>query len=764
MKRRILTILFLLIFIDSITGFEGFEHRWDFYTGNNINVVGFYRTDDGYEIVVGAGRNILILDNNGNLIENYTLDIKGIISAIGFGDIDYDNTDEILIGVGWVETKDVNISYLAINKTDIGFKERVVYRTAINLGGVFVLDDKNIKKLFDTDGWVRAIRVDTLYDDWKKYIITGTGGINHIYYREKLPEITYEHVCVPNVKKIVDQAGNEKYWVEVTNLSKDIDTCRHHEACAPEVKSYHGRPRFYEDCCVSSEKAKACCDRNDTSCNGTYAYPSEKQCIYIPEDLGGLVIWDKDYDAYGVIGDWGCYEVLRWDCGYLECHKIDWVFKDDTFYNSSVGIYDTNGKLIDKIDINNLRYGDCSFDFGDYIRNVIVSDFLKFTKGKEIIFNSGPYLLMLDRNLNETFGLFLGCDYRKDEYSSDELMKIDDFAIFDFDNDGEGEIMFLYIPLNELYVIDKKYNWMDGSCSEKTNESTGIETKEFTAPFDGYVSPDWTFRMPMGEKIRDVDVVQIKPYNYSQIMVLSDNGIYAITYGISEPIWKYEIKKIDKVYFVDLDNNNQEDMIVTDGKHLYTYEISSEFIKNNSARMYYECAKEYVETDINKAIEYVRNAIELYKEINDSEGIKNANILLNRINRNRINRILKQAENAYALALSNYNYNNKLAKKYAEKALMLYESINDSNGIFECKKLINKINEKLSETTTTTNHILNNVTSTISGTITVSTTLSVGKGFIVSGDDIIIIIVIIICVFIIFSFIVKRFGDRYSKK
>ncbi|MEA1925289.1 MAG: hypothetical protein U9M95_05405 [Candidatus Altiarchaeota archaeon] len=695
-------VLLLIYLIGLSNATDNLVDKWGFTADENIRSVGFTTTDNQINVVVGAGKYIHILDSEGNEIKEYTIDGDGFVTAIASGDLDYDGIDEILVGVSYIETRDVNASYLDITKTEVGFSEKIVYKVTVNEGEVYLIDDGKTTKLLDAEGWVREIIIENLGKDWEKNIIVASGGSELEYYRQRLPGTSYEYGCLPNVKEITSQNESQGgiYQLEVTKLGDDIDVCRSNDACAPEIKSYFGNKKLFEDCCVEWANDLECCNSSDKSCNGTFGYPGKKQCIFVEN---GLTVRDPDYqgdDQIASIGP-GCYRVNRWHCGNFLCHKLGMQFRTDKTYNPIVAVYDTKGELLNSVNFNNLNFSECELEGEHIIENLEVVNVFEHISGKEIVFGSGPYLIVMDNELEEIRGFFLGCDYLKNQYWLDELMDIADYRIYDIDQNNEYEIVLTYPSTGALQVIDTNYNWVSGQCVLGENKTTGEETREYSVDFVGYISPEWTFRVPLGEKVERSYIVHIMPYNDSQIIVLSPTGMNLIRYGLPGMLRIKNVTEVDDLYFHDLQGDGLQETLIVEGKHIQAYETNPVFIKNVSANTYYEYAVEYLESEPYKARDYLLHAMEVYEDIGNLDAIDKSKNLLQKIDNRLREEISKEGNNAYAKALTYYTYNNTKAKEHTLEALRLYLSINNTKGVNNCNDLIEKIERRLSTTTST---------------------------------------------------------------
>ncbi|OYT53771.1 MAG: hypothetical protein B6U72_04820 [Candidatus Altiarchaeales archaeon ex4484_2] len=771
-KKNAFLILLLIHLIGLSNATGNLVDKWEFTADENIRSVGFTTIDNQSNVVIGAGKDIYLMDSEGNVIDEYTLDAEGFVTALASGDIDYDGVDEILVGVSYIETRDVNASYLDINKTDIGFSERIVYKVTVNEGEVYLIDDGKTTKFFDAEGWVREIIVENLGNEWEKNIIVASGGSELEYYRQRLPATSYEYSCSPNVKEVTSQNESKGgiYTLDVTKLGDDIETCRNNDACAPEIKSYFGNKILFEDCCPDWANIPECCNSSDKTCNGTFGYPEKKQCIFLAD---GLSVHDPDYpgeDQVASVGP-GCYRVNRWQCEDLLCHKVKMQFRTEKTYNPIVSVYDTKGELMDTINFNNLNFSECTLEGEHIIENIEVVNVFEHISGKEIVFGSGPYLMVIDNKLEGIKGFFLGCDYLKNRYWLDELMDIADYRVYDIDQDNEYELVLTYPSTGALQVIDTDYNWVAGQCVLGENKTTGEETREYEVDFTGYISPDWTFRVPVGEKIERSYIVHIMPYNESQIIVLSPTSMNLVRYGLSGMLRIKNVTGVDDLYFHDLQGDGLQETLIVEENHIHVYETNPLFIKNVSANTYYEYAVKYLETEPYKAKNYLLQAMEVYKDIGNLDAINKSKLLLQEIDNRLREEIWKEGNNEYVKALTYYTYDNTKAKEHAMEALRLYSSINNTKGVTNCNDLIEKIDQRqstttsISQTPTTTSSNSSGSTLTISSTLTSNTiTTEPNKGGGLEAWHIIPAVIIIMGLFYLFYHRLVKKSSKPKKK
>lgn len=230
----------------------------------------------------------------------------------------------------------------------------------------------------------------------------------------------------------------------------------------------------------------------------------------------------------------------------------------------------------------------------------------------------------------------------------------------------------------------------------------------------------WTYRMPFQSSLLGLSIGNLDADDDNEVIAASENTIYVLD-NAGKVILKFWIDGgIDRIYPTDLDANGYMDLIISSKNIVTVYEVTETLIKKQLADSYYENAgKFYNSRDYRKAEEYIKNATKLYIEINDIDGISGSDLLSCRISEGiRENRRI-EANSLYSNALSYYGFNNYTsAIDYAKKSIEVYTEINDTDGISRAESLIATIKNKtanITEGTTTTLstiiHVHNNGTS-----------------------------------------------------
>ncbi|MBU4201678.1 MAG: PQQ-like beta-propeller repeat protein [Candidatus Altiarchaeales archaeon] len=134
--------------------------------------------DSSTEIIVAASRSIYILDSEGELEKEYTIDSDGEIYALAVGSIDNRTGNEILAGTGFTLRERSNDTWFEFTGTEATEKTEYLYETIRNKGELYVISDDEISELKDMGEWIRTIHISNLDNNGTDEIIVGTGGAN----------------------------------------------------------------------------------------------------------------------------------------------------------------------------------------------------------------------------------------------------------------------------------------------------------------------------------------------------------------------------------------------------------------------------------------------------------------------------------------------------------------------------------------------------------------------------------------------------------
>lgn len=286
---------------------------------------------------------------------------------------------------------------------------------------------------------------------------------------------------------------------------------------------------------------------------------------------------------------------------------------------------------------------------------------------KEIIFASGANITVWDTSLNRTV----------DQYNvSGDVMKI---RVYNIDKLGADDLIISYVA----------------------ETTSGVEV------ISGQGRGLWSYRVPLGETLRDSHLANLSE-DSTGFLLATDSALYAVEFRGIQPIWEHtwgiDIKDVYKIFPKDLDGDGILDIIVLSGNSAYVYELSETFVKNQIAESYYDSAKELMDTDAVTALDYANKARDIYSEIGDRDQLSRVESLITELE-DKVKKVTEmEADSEYSRAVSFYNVNNTKALEHATRARGIYSQIDDMDGIRKCDDLIEKINLQIStlpETTTT---------------------------------------------------------------
>lgn len=229
------------------------------------------------------------------------------------------------------------------------------------------------------------------------------------------------------------------------------------------------------------------------------------------------------------------------------------------------------------------------------------------------------------------------------------------------------------------------------------------------------------FRVPLGETIKEISVGDLDKNSENEIIIATDKNLYVFNLQGKEK-FKNSILGIRLLAVGDLDvNNRREDIVFSIKNKVYAYSFSEKFLKKQEADSLYEKAEFFSVTNFSLSKEYAVKAIEIYKEINDSVGMKKSESLLLELNKKIYESKKFLADSLYVKSISFLAHEDySKAKEYAESAKKIYQEINFSEGIESSDKQILKINELI--TITTTIAVIETTTTTQASIIFTTTT------------------------------------------
>lgn len=206
----------------------------------------------------------------------------------------------------------------------------------------------------------------------------------------------------------------------------------------------------------------------------------------------------------------------------------------------------------------------------------------------------------------------------------------------------------------------------------------------------------------VGKEIKDIYIMDAER-DGTGILVSAGAQIYEISRD-GELMYEYNTThKIEKIFVGNLDKEDDLDFILYSAGWLYSLSINATYRKEKEAQWNYKKAYTHlIRGEYEDATGYAEKARAVYLEINDLEGFRRSEILLHRIQITMNVEKKKEADSYYNTAKRYYDgvdYEN--ARHYIEKAMKIYQGINDIRGISTSNALLSKIENATKRTTTT---------------------------------------------------------------
>lgn len=180
-KWALLAVFLILVSTTPVAEEEqGLILDWERQLPSRITAIiaGDWDNDSSTEIIVAASKSIYILDSEGELEKEYTIDSDGEIYALAVGNIDNKTGNELLFGTGFTLRERSNETWFEFTGTELTEKTEYLYETIRNKGELYVIRDDEISELKDIGEWIRAIHISNLDNNGTDEIILGTGGAN----------------------------------------------------------------------------------------------------------------------------------------------------------------------------------------------------------------------------------------------------------------------------------------------------------------------------------------------------------------------------------------------------------------------------------------------------------------------------------------------------------------------------------------------------------------------------------------------------------
>jgi hypothetical protein len=690
------------------------ELKFDFILNEDITEIAIknleeYDNSSGPEIIVAAGKSIYIFNNEGKLLKNFSINTKGNIYTIGFLDVNNDGIQEIIAGSGWIESVRVKKSYL--NQSDM-----ILSRKVENKGRIDVVDiNEGSIASKDVDFFVKKIIVDSLLLNENKTIVAAGGGINTYYY-----EIWGGEGIITKKCSDFNAEYNETFY---SYQPKGYD-------CEPV---HIGGLICYKEC-IPSEYIVTTTTTSTTTTQTTTTTTTIEE--------GEITCDDRCLELYGTsgtcrdscleqendVGTSGCSPNSRCCCVKTNLPTTTTTYRIET--NLSVSFTSNTLSLGKILLLDNYLNITNEFTTEGVIWDISVSNLFN-DLDKEIIVGGDGKIFVLDYNISSFLWTYSLPDSSSRSIVSGEI--------------GESSItqivasIFPSFDVPTLYLLDR-----DGNAK-------------------------WQFRVPLREKLRAIKIGNMDLDSENEILFATSRNIYALSLeGALES--KISFSGIQNFEIGDIDKDEYQDIIVSLGKYLYCYEFSGKGSRKAVADSWYEKAKNFI-GNYSKAKDYAKRAKSIYVEINDTEGIKKSELLIQEIEKKIWEKEKNSADSLYTKSISSFAFEDYAsAKDYAKRAKIIYQKINHTEGIERCSKLLSQVDDILKstdkETTTTSLTKQNNITTVITTTISfyITSTTTMSQKTPLEGSVFSIVISFLLILLLIFLFLRWRWKKEEKKE
>jgi tetratricopeptide (TPR) repeat protein len=183
-------LCFALIFTagSAYAAVEQLSSKWTASVDDEIKAIGTgdLDGDNVSEIIAACPRKVYVFNAAGRQIRTYSINFTA--SVIYVADINRDGLGEILIGAGYMETKNLSVERFDFtDKNNIREKPEILYKVSRSLGDVYMIKSgaKEPVKWLEVGDWVRDIAAEDLNGDGVPELLVASGGSN-VDYIEKI--------------------------------------------------------------------------------------------------------------------------------------------------------------------------------------------------------------------------------------------------------------------------------------------------------------------------------------------------------------------------------------------------------------------------------------------------------------------------------------------------------------------------------------------------------------------------------------------------
>ncbi|MBU4406076.1 MAG: VCBS repeat-containing protein, partial [Candidatus Altiarchaeota archaeon] len=274
-------------------------------------------------------------------------------------------------------------------------------------------------------------------------------------------------------------------------------------------------------------------------------------------------------------------------------------------------------------------------------------------------------------------------------------------AVADLDNDGTGEILAGSWPALSVFDHEGNSKWnytAGGRVNALVAEDLDNDgNKEIIiASNDIYVldnEGELICKNPVGSEVYALEIKDLDGDGRAEILVGSDR-FYILDNECNE-VWNYRTDlSVKSISVDDLDNDGYYEVAVGSmDRKLYVFGSKEHVMGSSADDSYSEAQKLYLAGKHELALNYSRNAKELYQQLGDSKGVSRAQRLMEQIEgaiENQGNE-LETANRYYSLAENLSNSGDYLnASRYLKTAVAKYSLLSEVGLLSKADTLLAK--------------------------------------------------------------------------
>jgi tetratricopeptide (TPR) repeat protein len=584
-----------------------------------------YDGDDFFEIVAALSDNsVLLISSFGELEDLWSIgDVDKIGRVYDLVVVDYDNDmeSEIVFSLGGARvTREYDPHGVDFDDNTVTQKEEILYRVTRNLGGL---------QIFKADG-VREITVD---------LLDGVRTVGYLQTPSRIPFIIagVGESTVYTINRKISYDEGARVWTNMdeTEIIDDWDYvdltelgCR--DRCASHDQTYCG----YDD---SESPARCCCQK--------LAGSSLQDCIDTCDTSTDFCGYDDSVNP------------PRCCCRQTTGSITQWELVDEEIKNGTLQIYNHKGELKGEYNFMNL-YEDPS-EQDKNIRTLIAGDYNKDAKPDYIVGLDDGKIVAVNSSSNIGIGI---------------ISKLWETSV-------EGSVRSL--DASKL-VEDGEYKICVGTSRSFLYLLDNVGNLEWKSALDGSVT-SCKFMDLEGDGTVEV------------VAVSRNRKIYVFDATTGYLNWKYSFNKpVYKIVTTDFDKDTLTDIVVSTDNGLICLEVTEYYVKKNRADALFTDAENLFEAgEYTEARIKIERAKNLYVEIGDQDNIPRCDILITKLDSELRTNKLREADMEYDKAITLYALNRfNESITYLERAGEIYKELNNKEGVNKVQSMIEKIGDE----------------------------------------------------------------------